>query len=887
MNVNSDTLLSSCCCLQLVLLVFGLGNTVEDAVSVVGAFSALQVHQKRKQQEDRQEQLRRELNAWDKEWKAQWELRQKEKERQQQQQRQQQYGMQDPWFHQQQQQQQHASQPQQQQQVWDPWAPLEQQQQQQGAAWSSQQRQQHQQPGGMGWDGPYDQWQQQQQQAPYHDNYHENHYQQQQHQQQQEQQSPYYQHQQYPYHQQQQPPAYQQQQQQEVGPARPGDWDFGLNDGFIRNAGDSRAVHNQPPAHLPPDGSSPAAADDNQSSTYGGDDESSAADDDESSLDGSHSTWAKLLQQEYQQAQQYSDMDYAYQQQLNHHVLWCQISRQHLLSWQQRQQQVLQQQQQRERSIWIEQQEEEQQQQQDVLLLKAMHFAEQRQLLERQAVQEQSLLASLGGQWSQAIAEQQLQLQELEEQGLVWLPVVEEIAAFGHAGYLPEGLGGNGGSGGSMVRERWLLPYWEVEDEQQQEEGEEEEGEQERGDAIDIGAGGGGVGGVPPGRGGGVEGGAIVTLEEDELEAVREAVRGQQQQALESLQEKQEKQMVDLVRKHGAEIQLLWKQQGLQWQLLAEWHKLRRAGLDVVWEFQRQWARQRGQRQVEGLEERQQLVRDAWVTVQEGEVKGLHTMHRREVEVSGAAAEVLDGELWAAPGGLLLAARQGRAREQLQQQFRELEMPGVDWEAWLRLKMKTEGWEGYGEIQQQVEELLAGQERETGEWEEQQRRMLEKMQRRYDAAQEARLQQLLEQPATKGLAMVLVKSMNSPPMKVRPDPSRGGLSPREVMFCEKERVGIDAAVGRRSGELVCPYPPGVPLLFPGELVTEKVIGVLRDVLASGGVVTGASDTSCGTLLVLKEGGRGGVGVGGEGGEGPAAAGNWGDASGGGAAAVAR
>ena len=54
---------------------------------------------------------------------------------------------------------------------------------------------------------------------------------------------------------------------------------------------------------------------------------------------------------------------------------------------------------------------------------------------------------------------------------------------------------------------------------------------------------------------------------------------------------------------------------------------------------------------------------------------------------------------------------------------------------------------------------------------------------------------------------------------------------------------MEDAAGRISAELLCPYPPGVPVVCPGEVVTQAVIDVCRRVQSSGGKVTGASDQS--------------------------------------------
>jgi arginine decarboxylase len=48
------------------------------------------------------------------------------------------------------------------------------------------------------------------------------------------------------------------------------------------------------------------------------------------------------------------------------------------------------------------------------------------------------------------------------------------------------------------------------------------------------------------------------------------------------------------------------------------------------------------------------------------------------------------------------------------------------------------------------------------------------------------------------------------------------LSPRDAFFAAVETVSADDAVGRIAAELLCPYPPGVPAVFPGEELTPQV-----------------------------------------------------------------
>ena len=76
------------------------------------------------------------------------------------------------------------------------------------------------------------------------------------------------------------------------------------------------------------------------------------------------------------------------------------------------------------------------------------------------------------------------------------------------------------------------------------------------------------------------------------------------------------------------------------------------------------------------------------------------------------------------------------------------------------------------------------------------------------------------------------------------------LAPREAFFAPNETVVADAAVGRISAELVAPYPPGVPVLAPGELITAEALAALREVAADGGRIAYAADPTLGTFQVV-------------------------------------
>jgi len=79
------------------------------------------------------------------------------------------------------------------------------------------------------------------------------------------------------------------------------------------------------------------------------------------------------------------------------------------------------------------------------------------------------------------------------------------------------------------------------------------------------------------------------------------------------------------------------------------------------------------------------------------------------------------------------------------------------------------------------------------------------------------------------------------------------LSPREAFFAVSRTVTASDAVGRVSAELIAPYPPGVPVLAPGELITAEAVESLREVQADGGRIAYAADPSLATFQVIAGG----------------------------------
>jgi lysine decarboxylase len=76
--------------------------------------------------------------------------------------------------------------------------------------------------------------------------------------------------------------------------------------------------------------------------------------------------------------------------------------------------------------------------------------------------------------------------------------------------------------------------------------------------------------------------------------------------------------------------------------------------------------------------------------------------------------------------------------------------------------------------------------------------------------------------------------------------------PRTAFFAPATTVPSGQAPGRISAELIAAYPPGVPILAPGELITPELLATLRQQAAEGARIAYASDPTLRTLRVLAD-----------------------------------
>jgi arginine decarboxylase len=76
------------------------------------------------------------------------------------------------------------------------------------------------------------------------------------------------------------------------------------------------------------------------------------------------------------------------------------------------------------------------------------------------------------------------------------------------------------------------------------------------------------------------------------------------------------------------------------------------------------------------------------------------------------------------------------------------------------------------------------------------------------------------------------------------------ITPRQADRSRHSRISIDDAVGKISAESICPYPPGIPVIMPGEIVTTAALDYLRQVLELGGEIAGCNDPTLETIAIV-------------------------------------
>ncbi len=76
------------------------------------------------------------------------------------------------------------------------------------------------------------------------------------------------------------------------------------------------------------------------------------------------------------------------------------------------------------------------------------------------------------------------------------------------------------------------------------------------------------------------------------------------------------------------------------------------------------------------------------------------------------------------------------------------------------------------------------------------------------------------------------------------------ITPRQASRSPQVDVPIEHSVGKISAATICPYPPGIPVLIPGEIITTDALEYLRQILDLGGELVGCNDPDLQSIEVV-------------------------------------
>ena len=77
------------------------------------------------------------------------------------------------------------------------------------------------------------------------------------------------------------------------------------------------------------------------------------------------------------------------------------------------------------------------------------------------------------------------------------------------------------------------------------------------------------------------------------------------------------------------------------------------------------------------------------------------------------------------------------------------------------------------------------------------------------------------------------------------------LSPQEAFYSERKSLTLDESVGRVCGEFVMCYPPGIPILAPGERITREIVDYIQFAKERGCSLQGTEDPEVNHINVIK------------------------------------
>ena len=77
------------------------------------------------------------------------------------------------------------------------------------------------------------------------------------------------------------------------------------------------------------------------------------------------------------------------------------------------------------------------------------------------------------------------------------------------------------------------------------------------------------------------------------------------------------------------------------------------------------------------------------------------------------------------------------------------------------------------------------------------------------------------------------------------------VSPQQAFYGNRRAVPIEQSAGLICGEFVMCYPPGIPILAPGEEITPEILDYIRYAGEKGCFLTGTQDLEIKYIMVTE------------------------------------
>ncbi len=88
--------------------------------------------------------------------------------------------------------------------------------------------------------------------------------------------------------------------------------------------------------------------------------------------------------------------------------------------------------------------------------------------------------------------------------------------------------------------------------------------------------------------------------------------------------------------------------------------------------------------------------------------------------------------------------------------------------------------------------------------------------------------------------------------KEAPPPGKIMLSPRQAFLAAKQAIRLEESQGMIAGEIIAAYPPGIPCLLPGEIISSEVLDYIYYLRSNKTRIQGPADMQLKYITVIEQ-----------------------------------